>query len=133
MDRKSAVSEIEKDVNGFMANDRLNRIANYATRGRRFKSLTHRKLNEVWIAAYKEMATWPGDPVRWQTVKDLDAEFELRGREQPYHCVLQHMDHYIRAIRSAYTAMTAEERAAANRDLQRDIDDFKSRRDEPKN
>jgi hypothetical protein len=29
--------------------------------------------------------------------------------------------------------MTDEERAAANRDIQRDVDDFKSRRDKSKN
>ena len=79
------------------------------------------------------MATHVDDPERRHAVNDLDAEFELRGRTPPYLCVTEYQDQYMAAIFEAFANMTAEELAAANRDIQRDIDDFKSRRDKSKN
>jgi hypothetical protein len=89
--------------------------------------------NEVWIDAYKKMAAHPYDLDKLRVVRDFDVEFELRGRIPPYLCVREHQDRYIAAIAEAFANMTDEERAVANRALQRDIDDFKSQRDKSKN
>jgi hypothetical protein len=131
--RSSVETRMRKDVEGFAANNRIDRVADYAARGRCHRNLSEPALNEVWIAAYREMAIHPTDPDRWHAVNDLNAEFELRGRMPPYLCVTEHQDQYARAIFGAFAKMTDEERAAVNRDIQRDIDDFKSRRDRSKN
>jgi hypothetical protein len=134
---RRSVSSVEQrmrnDVEGFTANCKLNRVADYAARGRCHKHLSEPALNEMWIAAFKEMATHPDDLERRNAVNDLDAEFELRARPPPYLCVREYQDQYMAAIFEAFANMTDEEWAAANRDLQRDIDDFKSRRDKSKN
>jgi hypothetical protein len=108
-------------------------VADYAVRGRCHKNLSEPALNEVWIAAFREMATRPDDLERRNAVNDLDAEFELRGRTPPYLCVREYQDRYMAAISEAFANMTDEEWADANRDLQRDIDDFKSQRYKSKN
>jgi len=132
MDRKRR-ADVENDVEGFTANNRLNRIADYAVHGRCHKDLSDAELNGIWIAAFREMAAHPGDPERWHAVNDLDAEFELRGHTPPYLCVREYQDQYSAAIFGAFAKMTDEEQAAVNRQIQRDIDDFKSRRDSSKN
>jgi hypothetical protein len=134
---RGRVSSVEQamrnDVEGFRANNRLNRIADYVARGRCHKNLSEPALNQVWIEAYRQMATHPDDLDKLRVVNDLDAEFELRVRMPPYLCVTEYQDRYVAAIAEAFANMTDEERAAANRALQRDIDDFKSQRDKSKN
>jgi hypothetical protein len=79
------------------------------------------------------MATDPDDLDKLRVVRDLDAEFALRGRMPPYLCVKEEQDRYLKAIMEALANMTAEERAAANANLLRAIDEFKSQRDKSAN
>jgi hypothetical protein len=134
---RATVSSVEKrmrkDVESFAANNRVDRVANYAARGRCHRNLSEPALDEVWVAAFREMAIHPADPDRRHAVNDFDAEFELRGRLPPLLRVREYQDQYARAIFGAFAKMTDEEQAAVNRDIQRDIDDFKSRRDRSKN
>jgi hypothetical protein len=125
----SVETRMRKDVEGFAANNRIDRVADYAARGRCHRNLSEPALDEVWVAAFTEMAIHPADPDRRHAVNDLDAEFELRGRLPPLLRVREYQDQYARAIFGAFASMSDEERAAANRDLQRDIDEFKARRD----
>jgi hypothetical protein len=126
-------TRMRKDVEGFVANDGIDRVADYVARGRRHRNLSEPALNEVWIAAFRERSIHPFDPDRWHAVNDLDAEFKLRGRMPPYLCVREYQEQYASAIFGAFDRMTDEERAAVNRDMQRDIDEFKARRDSSKN
>jgi hypothetical protein len=115
----SAEKAMRKDIEGFTANNGLNRIADYVARGRRHKILSELELNEVWIAAFKKMASLPDDSDKRRIVDDLDGEFELRGRIPPYLSVKEDQHRYLKAVREALANMTAEERAAANGNLRR--------------
>jgi hypothetical protein len=80
------MEEAEKNVNRFTAENRFKRMADYAARGRRFSGLSYVKLLKVWTKAYDKLeADADVDLAQEALVTDLNAEFEIRGIEPPYH------------------------------------------------
>jgi hypothetical protein len=74
------IEEAERNFKRAIAENRFKRMADYAARGRRFSGLAHAKLLKVWTAAYDD-----DDLAKQAIVTDLNAEFEIRGIEPPYH------------------------------------------------
>jgi hypothetical protein len=87
------IDEAERNAKRAVAENRFKRMADYAARGRRFSGLSHAELLKFWTAAHDE---WLSEPVPSSgsmralelteaLTTDLDAEFEIRGIEPPYH------------------------------------------------
>jgi hypothetical protein len=77
--------EAELNAKRAIAEQRFNRMADYAARGRRFEGLSDAKLLQVWTAAYDKMEDGPPDDVAQEALTfDLDAEYGIRGMEPPY-------------------------------------------------
>jgi hypothetical protein len=75
----------KRNIELTIAEQRFNRMADYAARGRRFEGLSDAKLLKVWTAAYDKMEDGPPDDVAQEALTfDLDAEYEIRGLEPPY-------------------------------------------------
>jgi hypothetical protein len=91
------IKEADRNFKRAMAENRFNRMADYAARGRRFSNLSGAKLLKVWTAAHDE---WLSEPVPSSgsmralvlaeaLAIDLDTEFEIRGIESPYQEYLE--------------------------------------------
>jgi hypothetical protein len=85
--------EAERNANRLIDENRFNRMADYAARGRRFSGLSYAELLKFWTATHDELEAEPV-PSSGSTralgltealTTDLDAEFEIRGIEPPYH------------------------------------------------
>jgi hypothetical protein len=76
------IEEGKRNIERAIAEQRFNRMADYAIRGRRFGGLSDAKLLKVWTAAYDKMEDGPADDVAQEALTfDLDAEYEIRGTE----------------------------------------------------
>jgi hypothetical protein len=75
--------EAERNIKRAIAENRFNRIADYASRGRRFSALSDAELLKVWTAAHDTLEAKPDDLAQDALATDLDAEFEVRGVEPP--------------------------------------------------
>jgi hypothetical protein len=77
--------EAELNAKRVVAEQRFNRMADYAKRGRRFSGLSNAKLLKVWTAAHARLEDGPAnDLVQDALATDLDVELEMRGMESPY-------------------------------------------------
>lgn len=125
----------QADVDGYIDSTHLDRVAEYAGRGRAFKDLLDEQLLERWAEAYKEMAESPSNAEKEKLQDDLACELRLRGRAPPLERVYKHFQKYFSAIDAAYNNLKDNDPAGyaeANRRLEDDIEDFKSRRDTSK-
>jgi hypothetical protein len=77
------IEEAERNANRLIDENRFNRMADHAARGRRFSGLSYAELLKSWIAAYDQLED-DDDLPQWALVTDLNAEFEIRGIEPPY-------------------------------------------------
>lgn len=64
------------------ASDKLNRVALYAARGRRFASRPSDELAKRFVSSLD--ASLASFPTRHPDVDDIRSEYELRGEEPPY-------------------------------------------------
>ena len=128
-------SDIGADVYSWMHSGRVDRIADYARRGRHHAGLSDEQLAEAWKAAQWAMAGDPfSDEIR-SAEQDLSSEFELRGKEPPLLEVTDAIDTYVRKIREQAERLKANPAAwkASNEAMLRDIEEFKARRNRSKN
>jgi hypothetical protein len=80
------MEEAEENAKRFIPEQHFKRMADYAARGRRFSGLSYAKLLKVWTKAYDKLEAEPDvDLAQEALVTDLNAEFEIRGIEPPYH------------------------------------------------
>jgi hypothetical protein len=75
----------KRNIERAIAEQRFNRMAAYADRGRRFGLLSHAELLKVWTAAHDKLEDGPADDVAQEALTfDLGAEFEIRRMDPPY-------------------------------------------------
>jgi hypothetical protein len=75
--RRQGHTEADRDVELFLANEQVDQIADYASRGRVYERLTDGELAEKWINAFRQFADAPSDERRRAIEIDLKAEFQL--------------------------------------------------------
>jgi hypothetical protein len=129
---KANTSTVQDDVEGFLASKRMDQLADYVSRGQAFKQLSDDELSDRWLMAFKAMADAPSDEGKRARKEDFDSEFHLRKIEPPYDRVQEHCERLFAAADAALKAMDPDEFSEANRNLQHDIDNFKTRRDKSK-
>src|SRR5215472_4877462 len=72
-----------------LESDKLDRIADYVSRGRRFGGLDLDDLRKMADGALAEHSTAPRNPEKFQLHDDLCSELMLRGQEPPIPTVAQ--------------------------------------------
>jgi hypothetical protein len=79
------IEEGKRNIELTIAENRFNRLTDYAARGRRFSALSHAELLKVWTAAHDKLEDGPANDLFQDALAtDLDAEFELRRLDSPY-------------------------------------------------
>ena len=120
----------ERDVELFMANEQVDQIAHYASRGRIYQGLTDGELAEKWIHAFRLFADAPFDARRRAIEIDLKAEFQLRSIEPPYDQVRSEINRIVKDMSSGFEIMKRDDPDAVdemNEEFQQDIADLKAR------
>src|SRR5262245_10602077 len=128
--RSSGRTEADRDVELFLANERVDQIADYASRGRLYERLTDGELAEKWIYTFRLCADAPSDQRRRATEIDLKADFQLRNIEPPYDQVTQEINRFVENMSSGFETMKRDDPDAVDEiyeEFQQDIADLKAR------
>jgi hypothetical protein len=89
-----------KLINSIIAEDNMENIRQYISRGRRFEHINIEALKQRWISAFKALAS---DIENYQALYeyiDADAEFQLRKIEPPRDTVKADTEKLVAAIPS---------------------------------
>ena len=114
----------------FLAIQRVDQIADYASRGRVHERLTDRQLAKKWINAIRQCAHASSDEKRRSIESDLKAEFQLRSIEPPYEQVKLELDRIAADISSGLEKMNRDNPDAVAEmaeEFEQDIADLKVR------
>ena len=128
--RSSGGTDPSRDLKLFMANEQIDQIADYASRGRIYERLTDDELTERWIGAFKKFADAPSDQRRRAIEIDLKAEFQLRSTEPPYEQVKSEINRVVANMSSGLEIMKRDDPDAIdamNEEFQQDVADLKAR------
>ena len=128
--RSSGRTDPSRDVKLFIANEQIDQIADYASRGRIYERLTDDELTEKWIRAFKQFADAPSDQRRRAIEIDLKAEFQLRSTEPPYNQVRSEINRVVANMSSGLEIMKRDDPDAVDamtEEFQQDVADLKAR------
>ena len=128
--RSSGRADAERDLEMFLAIQQLDRIADYASRGRVHERLTDQQLAEQWVNAIRQCAHASFDEQRRAFETDLKAEFQLRSIEPPYEQVKLEMDRIAADISSGFEKMKRDNPDAISKmaeEFEQDVADLKVR------
>ena len=121
----SGRTEADRDVELFLANEQVDQIADYASRGRVYERLTDGELAEKWIHTFRLFADAPSDERRRAIEIDLKAEFQLRSIEPPYNQVRSEINRVVANMSSGFE--TEKRVDEIYEEFQQDIADLKAR------
>ena len=128
--RSSRRADAERDLEMFLAIQRVDQIADYASRGRVHERLTNQQLVKKWINAIRQCAHAASDEQRRAIESDLKAEFQLRSIEPPYEQVKLELDRIAADISSGLEKMNRDNPdvvAEMAEEFEQDIADLKVR------
>ena len=128
--RSSGRTEADRDVELFLANEQVDQIADYASRGRIYERLTDGELAEKWIHTFRLFADAPSDERRRAIEIDLKAEFQLRNIEPPYDQVRSEINRIAENMSSGFETMKRDHPDAVDEiyeEFQQDLADLKAR------
>jgi CRISPR/Cas system CSM-associated protein Csm2 small subunit len=132
MSKRSTVGD---DVEGWLASKGSDRLADYATRGRKHQNLTIEELTAAWVHAFRSMVDNVRDPERRAVEEDFTSELLLRKSEPPYQLVREEFERFTaecdRAMRDLETEDPSRFEEMA-KEIDRDLETFKSTRDRTK-
>ena len=86
---------MRRDVESWITSEATDRVAGYASRGRKHQHLSDEELANVWTKAFKHMADDVRDYERRATEDDLKSEFVLRKKEPPYDAIRDDFERYV--------------------------------------
>ena len=128
--QSSGRADAERDLEMFLAIQRVDQIADYASRGRVHERLTDRQLAKKWINTIRQCARASSDEKRRSIESDLKAEFQLRSIEPPYEQVKLELDRIAADISSGLEKMNRDNPDAVAEmaeEFEQDIADLKVR------
>lgn len=67
----------------FIRDRRIEALADYASRGRRFAALPLRRLRSMWAASFRRWSRNVCDGEQREEWEDLSSELRLRGEDEP--------------------------------------------------
>jgi hypothetical protein len=112
---------LEDTMAAFMQCEALDRVADYARRGRRFSRFEADDLTTRWIAAFK---VWAANPRDRAESDDLEAGLQLRGLKSPYDRVKKEFDALIAAVEAIMAENNPRRLLELNVELRRDLVEF---------
>ena len=107
--QSSGRADAERDLEMFLAIQRVDQIADYASRGRVHERLTDQQLAKKWTNAIRQCAHTASDEQRRAIESDLKAEFQLRSIEPPYEQVKLELDRIAADISSRLEKMKRDD------------------------
>jgi hypothetical protein len=132
---KEKKDSMKDDVEGWIASNSTDRIADYAARGRKHQRLTDDELTAAWVAAFRGMADNVADHKWRDEEEDAKSEMLLRNREPPYGLVKAEFDKFIAETSRAIEDLERNDPvrfAEMNREIEGDLTTFKEIRDRTK-
>ena len=134
-DREEAKDDeatIEDLVIAWVRSSELDRSADYARSGRRFRNVASGDLDAQWIDAFRAWAKDPTDRDLAQRHVDLEAEIRLRGGAVPAEAIEADIAILTQHVKARYEALRndPEAFAALEAALRRDFVDFAKRLDD---
>jgi len=126
----SGRTAFDRDVELFLANELIDHIADYASRGRFHKRLTDDQLSATWIAAFRSFADDRSDRGRRAIEMDLKAEFQLRNMEPSYDLVKPEIDQVVEDMSSDFAKMKRDDPDAVDEmseEMEYELADLKAR------
>jgi hypothetical protein len=127
---------IKDEVDGWVASNATDALADYATRGRKHQHLTDDELLNAWRKAFAHMADDVRDYERRAATEDLKSEFILRKKEPPYDLIRAEFERYMAEANRAIEELEADDPAQyekMGREIETDLEKFRSSRDKSKN
>jgi hypothetical protein len=82
-------------VEDFLESRRVDRIADYAQRGRKYRQLDDDALIARWLASVKAMADAPLEPSHRDEYDDTEAELALRKIDPPFAAAEPDFERYM--------------------------------------
>src|SRR6266446_1609131 len=115
-------STSEDDFLGWLESSRLDRIADYVQRGRGNAGLPNDVLFEAWKQTMRSIAKDPPDSQLIAREQDLVSEIEARGLVAPYS-----------EVKDAIEALISRADECVNEEIERDVAEFREKRDRSRN
>jgi hypothetical protein len=121
----------DKLARSFLESQRLNRVADYVSRGRKFGALTIDAAEDGWRATMKAMSLAPSERVLRDLNSDYEAELELRGSKAPFDSAKEDVERYLAATRKIIEQRQADpdEWERMEDELFRDLKSFQDEQD----
>ena len=94
-----ADDEADKLARSFLESQRLNRLADYVSRGRKFGALTIDAVEDGWRTTMKAMSLAPSEPAHRHLNSEYEAELELRGSKPPFDTAKEDVERYLAATK----------------------------------
>jgi hypothetical protein len=110
----------------FLESQRLNRLADYVSRGRRFGKATMDAVEDGWRASMKAMSLAPAERVHRDLNNDYEAELDLRGSKLPFDSAKEDVGRYLAATKRIIDELMSdpEERERIEDDMAKDLELF---------
>jgi hypothetical protein len=126
-----ADDEGDKLARSFLESQRLNRVADYVSRGRKFGALTIDAVEDGWRATMKAMSLAPTERAHRDLNSDYEAELELRRSKPPFESAKEDVDRYIAATQKIMEQRKADpvEWERMEDELVRDLESFQDEQD----
>lgn len=121
----------DKLARSFLESQRLNRVADYVSRGQKFSALTIDAVEDGWRATMRAMSFSPSERAHRDLNSDYEAELELRGSKSPFDSAREDVDRYVAATRKIMERRKADpdEWERLEDELVRDIASFQDAQD----
>jgi hypothetical protein len=126
-----ADDEADKLARSFLESQRLNRLADYVSRGRKFGALTIDAVEDGWRTTMKAMSLAPSEPAHRDLNSEYEAELELRGSTPPFDTAKEDVERYLAATKKIIEHRMADtdEWKRMKDDLVRDLTSFRDEQD----
>lgn len=118
--------ELKAGVHSWLAENQMQDVRNYVSRGRSFESASIDQLNSEWVALMRD---WAADPRQSKNPRrtDIESEMTLRGLEPPYKLVKDELDTITRVAADAMEDMDEAEKEKLNTEIMDFIAEEKAR------
>jgi hypothetical protein len=116
-----ANNRLDSLLEDFLESQRVDRMADYVQRGRRYGPLNDDDLIAKWWASLKSMADAPRDPMFGAAFNDADAELALRKIDPRCAEAAFYFDRYVEATDAEMREITSDPKRLA--ELRRNLSD----------
>ena len=98
----------KKQMGAWLQNKGLERVEEYAKRGRKLARVDAAMLKQQWIELFKLWAQEPTDAELRDRFEDIEAELQLRGDTPPVDAVKAEMDGLTKLVKDAFDRLSLD-------------------------